>query len=213
MHHLQRENQHAVEFARELWQSLDLAIPVDYLYVANAHDVEVIYRKQAPQGFLGILRYDDDCPRIVLNAEKPARQLRYAAIHEIGHFFLDAGKLIGRPHRHERVCQVFAANVAMPPDLVRAAAGQFYGRYDMLQHLAVGFGVTTTAMQIQLRRLRIFPGEQIEGETPEEQLANRMELEAIMRSDLREEDEERPEWKYVPLYHVNVDAIYKKMSQ
>jgi Zn-dependent peptidase ImmA (M78 family) len=100
---------------------------------------------------------------IYINASDPPRRRRFTLAHEIAHFVLHRdligdGLIDDGMYRsklggdYERQANRFAADILMPPALVRG----FY-RGGTVSYAALGeaFGVSTDAMRIRLQELRL----------------------------------------------------------
>lgn len=100
---------------------------------------------------------------IYINANDPARRRRFTLAHEIAHFVLHRdligdGLIDDGMYRsklggdYERQANRFAADILMPPALVRG-----YYRGGMVSYADLGetFGVSTDAMRIRLQELRL----------------------------------------------------------
>lgn len=203
------EERQAAWLARELWQSAGAGIPVNVCHVATAQGLRFEYRA-APMSCRGVLF---DCGTVIINKDIPVVQQRYVAAHELAHWMIDTRKLVVRPHRHERICQLFSANLLMPPDLVDNAAKTQYGRADMVALLAMTFSVSQSAMRIQLCRLGILPGE-VAG-TVERDIVNETWCDPILSADLNGEriPPVRKGYVQVPLHTIDMDAIYRKIHR
>lgn len=188
-----------VQYARRLWQEAGAILPTDVTSIARTLGLALIYRKY-PGSFHGALRYrENGAPYLIINSVHPLARRRYTLAHECAHFLLDRKEISARANRQERTCQLFAANLLLPPDQVRNAAQACYGAYDLLPQLAVQFGVTVSAMRIQLQRLRIIAGYQ-----PTQPSAEELVADAVAQGTLT-----AVYTVQVPLFCVDVDAIYR----
>ena len=190
-----QEDHLAAEQACRLRQELRLGIPVDLASVLRRLDLR-LDAAPAPDGVRACLL--EECRVIRVNSRLHAWQQRFAIAHEVGHALVNRGALPVRAHRLERVCQLFAAHLLMPPEQLRPLAAAYYGRADLVALLMVHCHVSREAVNIQLRRLRLLPGEPRPEETLEESLA----LQRLLAADLDAHSPHR-----VPLLTVNIDRI------
>jgi Zn-dependent peptidase ImmA (M78 family) len=197
-----QEDHGAAEYARRLWQQLTLGIPAELALLLQHVGIAVEYI-DAPSGFRGALIPEADV--IKINRGLHRWQQRYTIAHEVGHCCVRRGEVTVRAERRERVCQVFAANLLMPADLTRDIARRYQGREDMVAYVMAHFQVSREAACIQLRRLRLLPGEMGPLETAEEAVAAMAELDHCVAADLDDAT--------VPLFTVDVDVIYRRTNR
>jgi hypothetical protein len=99
---------------------------------------------------------------IVLNEKTNATRLRFTVAHEVCHtfFYEFVPELKFVPHgedpQEERLCDIGAAELLMPPAPVRKAAKSMPVCFDSLSALATRFAVSLTAMFLRLRSLGLW---------------------------------------------------------
>jgi Zn-dependent peptidase ImmA (M78 family) len=197
---IREEDCQAAHLARALWLQHGGGFPVDIGRIALGYAFAFEYR-HAPISFRGALYAE--LKLIVVNASLPTCQQRYVIAHELGHWLARTHQLRVRPARLERVCQLFAAHLLMPPDRVQASARARYGRADMLEGLAAEYLVTTSAMRIQLQQLGLLPGG--DAQSVEKDIAT-TSGDPILTTAVAVADTP-PE--IVPLWEVDIDAVYR----
>lgn len=193
----QEEDRAAVEAARQLTAALRPGIPVALARVLRHLGLR-LQRAALPAGVRGYLVPEADLLRV--SARLPAWEQRFVIAHEIGHALARRGALPARPHRRERVCQLFAASLLMPPEALQQAARAGYGRADLVEQLMATFHVSRAALCIQLRRLRLLPGAAA-APTAEERRALLAAFAPALAADLAPP---------VPLLPLDVDAVYRE---
>jgi Zn-dependent peptidase ImmA (M78 family) len=120
-----------------------------------------------PDGISGKLVRDRTFPagfRIVVNVGDPPQRRRFTIAHEVAHYVLHRD-LIGESltdnamyrsslaDDYERQADSFAAKILLPADAIREA----YRHTRSLAGLAAIFGVSTAAVRIRLKELRLDP--------------------------------------------------------
>jgi Zn-dependent peptidase ImmA (M78 family) len=193
---IQEENQQAMLSACTLWRQHGESIPVDIARIARAFEFVFDYRP-APLGFHGVLY--DRLKLIVVNACLPSCRQRYVIAHELGHWLVRTRQLRVRAARVERLCQLFAAHLLMPPERVAASARTRYGSADLLAALAAEYLVTPSAMRIQLQQLNLLPGSAI---APANATIAADKSTILLPSD----------GGTVPIWDVNIDAVYHRQD-
>lgn len=215
-----QEDHQAIEFAGRLRCDLQLSTPVEMDRILQHFAIQT-KSITAPPSFRGMLIADESV--IEINAALPDWPQRYVLAHEVGHAAIRQGILQVRPHRHERICQVFAANLLMPPGEAKWIASNYLGRADMLDRVMTHFHVSREAACIQLRRLGILPDrDATDMVTAEQYAADATQFDALIQQDLQQHDDTPvarveppaapPGQTYVRLYTVDVDAIYRKLG-
>jgi Zn-dependent peptidase ImmA (M78 family) len=97
-------------------------------------------------------------PAVVVNTQDDPRARAFTAVHELGHLIrARAGRATGR--ELERWCDVFAAQLLMPPDTFvpdfeHEAHDDLLAKVDAL---ALRYGVTPLAAAVRVARLRLAP--------------------------------------------------------
>ena len=195
---VREEDARTAHLARTLWQEDGSALPVDIGRIAQRFAFSFEYRR-APRGFRGALFAAQHL--IVINAGLPTCQQRYVIAHELGHWLVGTRRLRIRQARVERVCQLFAAHLLLPPDRVAASARAAYGRADLLDQLAADYLVTPSAMCIHLQQLGLLPGGATH--TLEREIADAAWCDPQLTADLTPREDLR-----VPLWEVDIDAAY-----
>lgn len=176
-----REDDDAIALAARLWQAAGARVPVELAGLTRRLGMTLLLRP-APAGVRGVLLRATP-PIIMVNSTLSLASQRYALAHEIAHALIDRGALTVRAHRQERICQLFAAALLMPPHLLVPAAHAMQGRHDALAELAGQFVVSREAMRIQLRRLRLLlPA--APAYTPEARAAARHPFDDHLHADL-----------------------------
>lgn len=128
------------------------------------------------------LTYDDGF-RVIINRSLPGTRLRFTLAHELCHtfFYEHVPELKFMPHEidrsEERLCNFGAAELLMPQSsIIRNAKCKPVG-LDSLEELARQFEVSTEAMLVRLRSLRLWNAElsywrrEIDGTFVSEQIA------------------------------------------
>lgn len=137
--------------ARRLIGWAGLSVPVDPLEAALALrlDMELLPITTAD----GLLKQDrDGAWYIIVSSLLPSKRQRFTLAHEIGHWTLHRRDQEAFAHsgpgrgRYEREANQFAAELLMPLDELRRAAGQM-----AFTSLAAYFDVSLEAMDIRLR--------------------------------------------------------------
>jgi len=137
------------------------AAPVDLEGMAARLGLAVNMAADMPPQVSGSIRRQGDHYMIEINASDTPRRRRFTLAHEISHFLLhrpmlDGGIVDDRMYRSrlndrfERQANRLAAQILMPPGLVRTAWAA--GAKDAAK-LAEAFDVSEQAMQIRLQEL------------------------------------------------------------
>lgn len=152
------EDRQVVQLAHALWECFSGATPTNVVGIAR--ELGVRARLDAmPARLRGCLHYHPDASHaratIYLNQHMEEEQLRYTLAHELVHYALREKMIAARPHRHERICQLGAANLLMPPARLLVETSNLYGRHDLVAYLAHRYAVSRSAMRIQLQRLGV----------------------------------------------------------
>jgi Zn-dependent peptidase ImmA (M78 family)/DNA-binding XRE family transcriptional regulator len=151
------------EAAREVLAAVGhTATPVDVHAVARDLGVGVFARPLTDVLSAMIIRHGESAV-IGVNESHPAVRQRFSIAHELGHFVMDTesehfvefdNQSDGDPPHYnwqkERKANMFAAELLMPADRVRADAGGF-----SISRLARRYGVSEAAMGFRLANLRL----------------------------------------------------------
>jgi Zn-dependent peptidase ImmA (M78 family) len=129
--------------------------PVDVRQIAAGLDIEII-EMTLPNWFFGVLVNMKGDFYIALNKGMPDHRKHFTIAHEIAHHQLHSGELAymknaKRDYFH-READVFAAELCMPSEMVRAEALKWCNDYRFLANI---FGVSETAMVRKLQELSI----------------------------------------------------------
>ncbi len=129
--------------------------PVDVRAIAEGLGIEII-EMTLPNWFFGVLVNIEDEFYISLNKGMPDHRKNFTIAHEIAHHQLHGEELtymknVKRDYFH-READVYAAELCMPSEMVRAEAQKWCGDYRFLAKL---FSVSETAMVRKLQELKI----------------------------------------------------------
>jgi Zn-dependent peptidase ImmA (M78 family) len=116
---------------------------------------------EAMRGFAAV---HPQVPAIVVNTQDDARARAFTAIHELGHHYLAAfGEEVGP--ETESWCDAFAGEVLMPLGWVQDALANTYLNepVEVIDELALTFGVTPLAAAVRVARAGIWSQGQIDG--------------------------------------------------
>ena len=129
--------------------------PIDMRKIADGLGIEII-EMTMPTWFFGVLINLKGDFYIALNKGMPDHRKNFTLAHEIGHYQLHGTELAymkncKRDYFH-READVFAAELCMPTEMVKAEAKKWYNDY---RWLAQQFAVSETAMVRKMRELGI----------------------------------------------------------
>jgi len=129
--------------------------PVDVRNIAERLGIEII-EMTLPSWFFGVLINIKDEFYISLNKGMAEHRKKFTIAHEIAHHQLHGEELAymknaKRDYFH-READVYAAELCMPSDMIRAEAHKWCNDYHFLAKI---FGVSETAMVRKLQELRI----------------------------------------------------------
>ena len=129
--------------------------PVDVRMIAEGLGIEII-EMTLPTWFFGVLVNIKDEFYISLNKGMPEHRKNFTIAHEIAHHQLHGEELAymknaKRDYFH-READVYAAELCMPSDMVRAEAQKWCNDYRFLAKI---FGVGETAMVRKLQELQL----------------------------------------------------------
>ncbi len=196
------EDRRLAQHARTLWLQDGGCLPVDIGRIAVGFCFAFEYRR-APLGFHGALFAQQHL--IIINACLSLCRQRYVIAHELAHWLVNRYQVPVRAARVERVCQLFAAHLLMPPERVAADARAGYGRANLLADLAADYLVTPSAMRIQLQQLGLFPGGALR--TLEKELANQAKNAPVLIDIPGTTDDAS---LMVPIFTVDIDEVYRR---
>ncbi len=132
--------------------------PIDMYKIADGLGIEIV-EMTLPTWFFGVLINLKGDFYIALNKGMPDHRKNFTLAHEIGHYQLHGTALAymkncKRDYFH-READVFAAELCMPSDMVKAEAKKWYNDY---RWLAQQFAVSETAMVRKMQELGILRG-------------------------------------------------------
>lgn len=136
--------------------------PVDVRAIAEGLGIEII-EMTLPSWFFGVLVNIKDEFYISLNKGMPEHRKNFTIAHEIAHHEMHGEELAymknAKREYFHREADVFAAELCMPTEMVRAEAAKWFNDY---RFLAGQFGVSETAMVRKLQELQILRNIQYE---------------------------------------------------
>lgn len=163
----------AKEAAREILKRFGSRVPVAVADIVKAHGISIL-DDDLEVSISGILVIKAEHTRVILNQMHPLGRMRFTLAHELGHYllhrdtssvFVDETSLFYRGARakqgvdpKETEANVFAAELLMPEDVLRAEIGGGPLRSEDdedIQKLAPKYGVSAEAMSIRLKSLKL----------------------------------------------------------
>jgi hypothetical protein len=147
-----------LEFAVALWESSAGEVPTDIVSVMRQVGLRARFVSQVPPRIRGLMTYPtpgSQAGLIYLSLRNREEEIRWTIAHEIIHHAIRAGILPECPDREERICQMGAAHLLMPPPQLLEDAAALDADADPVQTLRAQYLVSTSAMRYQLERLGI----------------------------------------------------------
>lgn len=163
----------AKEAAREILKRFGPRVPIAVEEIVKAHGISIL-DDELEVSISGILVIKAEHARIILNQMHPLGRLRFTLAHELGHYllhrdassvFVDEASLFYRGAQarqgvdpKEVEANVFAAELLMPEDVLRAEVGGGLPRSEddeEIQKLAPKYGVSAEAMSNRLKTLKL----------------------------------------------------------
>lgn len=161
----------AKEEARKILAKFGTEVPIRVDEILKAHGIEVFADNKMDSSISGILMIKGDRVGAMVNLYHPEVRKRFTLAHELGHYLLHRRKSTlfvddlavmyresgpgGGVDVMEAEANVFAAELLMPEDVVRAdlAADPSRTPDEAVRKLARRYDVSTAAMKYRLRQL------------------------------------------------------------
>lgn len=127
--------------------------PIDVRAIAAGLGLEII-ELSLPSWFFGVLMNVEGDPYVVINKMMPDHRKHFTIAHEIAHHVLHKDEICymknsKRSYFH-READIFAAEMCMPSEMVRAEARKWFNDH---RYLASLFGVSEIAMVRKMQEL------------------------------------------------------------